>query len=224
MREDSEYKLRVDVDEQKAKNDADMKSHGGDTTDDALTSDAHASLLNLTAISELLLDEKYMVYAFKLSGQLAPVLNVQGTNVTRNKEWSSVCGRTFSPLSFHNNVAQVAGRCTPSSGAKSDMRQCRNDKGSGMQRRLRAGELGECVSGDVAMALMYVDKHRGGQQRAFRNEAAFVSALFQLNGEGKCEATIANGNAGGWGGSARGPGGDPLEVGGAVGLLVVLKQ
>ena len=130
----------------------------------------------------------------------------------------------FLTIVVHNNVAQVGGRCTPSLGARSDMKLCRNDKGSGMQDRLRAGELGECVSGDVAMALVYVDKHRGGQQRAFRNGAAFVSALFQLKGEGKCEATIANGNPGGWGGSARGPGGDPLEVGGAVGLLVVLKQ
>jgi len=61
---------------------------------------------------------------------------------------------------------------------------------------LRAGALGKHVSGDSAMALVHVDKHRGGQQRAFRNEAAFVSALFQLKGEGKCEATIANGNPG----------------------------
>ena len=143
---------------QKAKNDADMKSHGGDTTDDALTSDAHTSLLGLTAISELLLNPKYMAYAFKLSDHLAAVLNVQGMNITHNGEWADVCTRTFTPLLFHNNVAQVVGgRCTPSLGARSDMELCRNDKGSGMQDRLRAGEqLGECVSGDVAMALMYV--------------------------------------------------------------------
>ena len=160
-------------------------------------------------------DPNFMVYVFKLTQQYGVT--------TANPEFTSVCKRPHNPMKSHDQVDQdVSGTVTPSQTAQNDLDKIRNDKEhDNINNLLQRAEVGEVASGECVMALVMVDKEEGGQSRAFEFEKAGVSAMFAFKKEGKCEAVIANGNGGGYGGVARGAGGSPNKCIGAVGILVV---